>query len=147
MGNANEAAQRNRARQMRAFSIFYQPIEAELVVLGDEKIVKPSLCLFRNIHIVFINPYFIFEAQPEEDPDTGDMVDQSDDCGDWLSRPACNPVLSNKAWLVRNITHRIQDGKFTTTFSVYLAAPGVELDKGAPVGGGGSCGWTPGVSG
>lgn len=147
IANANQAAQRNRARQMRAFSIFYQPIEAELVVLGDEKIVKPSLCLFRNIHIVFINPYFIFEAEPEEDPETGDMIDQSDECGDWLSRPACNPVLSNKAWLVRNITHRIQDGKFTTSFSVYLAAPGVELDDGEPLGGGGSCGWTPGVSG
>jgi hypothetical protein len=136
--DAARLAQDDQARQMRAFSIFYQPIEAELVVLGDEKIVKPSLCLFRNIHIVFINPYFIFEPGPEDD------LDEEVDCGDWLSRPACNPVLSNKAWLVRNITHRIQDGKFTTSFSVYLAAPGVELDDGTALGGGGSCGWTPG---
>lgn len=145
--NAAKKAQENQARQMRAFSIFYQPIEAELVVLGDESITKPALCLFRNIHIVFFNPYFIFESDSESDPDFdwGDFDEPSEDidCGEWLAKPACNPVLSNKAWLVRNITHRIQDGKFTTSFSVYLAAPGIELDDGEPIGGRGSCGWTP----
>lgn len=129
--DANKKAAENRAINRHAsFQNYYAPIEAELVVLGDEKITKPSLCLFGNVHIVFIDPYYIFEQG-------------GNNCGDWLSQPACNPVLSNKAWLVKNITHRIQDGRFTTTLGVFLGAPGLDFDTGQPLGGPGSCGWMP----
>ena len=65
------------------------------------------------------------------------------DCGDWLADPICNDVLSNRAWLVRSVTHRISEGKFSTTFGVYLVTPGIDIDIDEPLGGVGSGGWKP----
>lgn len=114
------------AAQQRAYDIFMESIEADMVIIGDPTLIKPQLCIFRNVHIIFINPYYISE----------------DDnlCGEWLAKPQCNPYLSNKNWMVKGIVHRIQDGKFTTTLQLYLAAPGVDVDKGEPLGGSGSGG-------
>lgn len=106
-----------------------EPIEADLVIVGDPKLPNPLLTKFKPVHIVFINPYHLFP--------------QSSGCGEWLAAPFCNEVLSNKAWRVKSVTHLIENGKYTTTIGIYLPAPGVHLNVGAPFGGAGSGGWTP----
>jgi len=108
-----------------------EPIEADLVILGDPSLPRPLLTKFRPISIVFINPYHLFPQ-----PDAGF-------CGDWLAAPFCNEVLTNKAWRVKGVTHQIEAGKYTTTIGMFLPAPGVHLDVGQPFGGSGSGGWTP----
>lgn len=118
-------------QQQKAFRLFHNDIEADLVIIGDPEIMRPSEAIWaKNVKVVFINPYHIFDGAVAG-------------CGEWLAAPLCNEVLSNKAWNVKAITHRISDGKFTTTIQVYLSAPGTVLDIGEPLGGAGSGGWTP----
>lgn len=133
-----------RQKQMAAMQVFRlsdnMPIEAELVVLGDPLLSKPSLCMLRNIHIKFINPYYLFGGSSKPNGEVN--------CGEWYVQGpgGCNPILSNKAWLIQSIVHRISAGKFTTTFNVKLLAPGVDIDTGSPFGGDGSGGWVPPLS-
>lgn len=124
----------------------YHAISADLVVVGDPRLPRPSLGIRRNLHVVFLNPYYIFERRIFNAKIPG--------AGDWLADPPCNNVLTNRAWMVQNINHRISDGKFVTTLRIFLAAPGVDLDPGSskgflgrigctPVGGLNSGGWIP----
>lgn len=113
----------------RANKLIFQPIEADLVLVGDPTLISPSLGVAtRNISIVFINPYHIMG--------TGTNLT-------WLEQPTCNEVLTNKGWLVRKITHKITAGRYVSVLTVYLAVPGVDLNNHDPVGGPGSGGWTP----
>lgn len=121
--NAGRVQEAGVQAQSKAYDIMINSIEAELVILGDPKLTKPQLCLFRNVKIIFLNPYFISGGG-------------QGDCGEWLAQPKCNPTLTKDRWMVKSITHRIQDGKYTTTLQLYLAAPGVDIDAGAPIGGG-----------
>lgn len=119
------------AEQLRSWKLFTDPIEADLVLVGDPITIRPKDAAFpggSSVKIVFLNPYHLFSG---------------DGCGDWLAEPACNPVLTNNAWLIKNVTHRIADGKFTTTIGVFLDVPGEDYDIGAPLGGPGAKGWTP----
>lgn len=135
--NANKKIMINQARQQKALNVFHLPIEADLVVLGEPRCIRPSTGINKNIHIIVVNPYHITGGKTN----SGTNVVE---CGEWLALPdVCNVVLSNKAWMIRNITHRITEGKFTTTFGVYLGTPGVDIDVGEPFGGVGSGGWTP----
>ncbi len=52
----------------------------------------------------------------------------------WLAKPTCNEVLSNKGWICKSITHKIEAGKYTTTIGVYLTAPGVDSPPNTPLG-------------
>ena len=135
-GRANDKAAIGQAKQQKALKMYHLPIEADLVVMGEPRAMRPVNGLFRNIHIVFINPYFIRGGFT-------DMETDEVDCGDWLADPICNDVLSNRAWLVRSVTHRISEGKFSTTFGVYLVTPGIDIDIDEPLGGVGSGGWKP----
>lgn len=127
--DAAKETMKGQDQQLKGFRLFHDDIEADLVVVGDPKIMRPSLAIWsKNVKVVFINPYHIFDGA---------------DCGEWLAAPLCNEVLSNKAWIVKYITHRISEGKFTTTIGVYLTAPGTVIDVGMPLGGPGSGGWTP----
>lgn len=133
-GEANKERDKAAQKQLRAFKLDHYPIEADLVVIGEPTLLRPSLCLYRNLWIIFFNPFFINSGAGQ------------DRCGDWLSvpPPGCNPILSNKAWLIKQIVHRISgDGKFTTNFQVFLTGPGVDTNVGEPVGGLGSGGWVP----
>lgn len=116
------------SREMIASKPFIDSIEADLVLVGDPTFSPKFAQSELPIQIVFLNPFHIFPAGA---------------CAEWLAFPKINDVLSNKAWRVKQCTHRIQEGKFTTTLSVYLAAPGVDIDVGEPFGGSGSCGWQP----
>jgi hypothetical protein len=117
------------AEAKRALRITYNPIEADLVIVGNPTLLPPSEAIFKFVSIVLINPFYLTNAS-------------SSGCGDWLARPACNPVLSNKAWECKAVNHRIEAGVYTTTLRVYLAAPGSELPPGAPLGGWAN-GWQP----
>jgi hypothetical protein len=131
-GQANKETDKAQSKQQKAFKLDHYPIEADLVVVGEPTLLRPSLCLYRNLWIIFFNPFFINGGGQGR-------------CGDWLSvpPPGCNPILSNKAWLIRQVVHRISDGKFTTNFQVFLTGPGVDTNVGEPVGGLGSGGWVP----
>ena len=99
------------------------------MIVGDPQIMRPSLAInAKNVKIVFLNPFYVFSGGS---------------CGDWLAAPACNEVLSNKAWIVKAIVHRISEGRFTTTLGLWLGSPGIDLDIGQPLGGAGSGGWVP----
>jgi hypothetical protein len=127
-----EESMRAQSKQMKALKLHHDIIEADLVIIGDPTLIQPSLGMWtRNVAIVFINPFHILP--------TG-----GNGCGEWLIvPPACNAVLSNKAWIVKSINHRITAGTFTTTLGVYLVAPGIDVEVYEPLGGLGSGGWTP----
>jgi hypothetical protein len=119
------------AEQLRSWKLFTDPIEADLVVIGDPNTVRPRDAAFpggSSMKIVFLNPYSIFSG---------------DGCGEWLAEPTCNPVLTNDAWLIKSVTHRIADGKFTTTYGIFLDTPGEDYDIGSPLGGPGANGFVP----
>lgn len=108
-----------------------EPVEAELRILGDP---RPQFCtidsLFRTCAIVAINPFHL----------TGN---NNGGCGDWLAKPGCNEVLSNKGWEVTGIDHAIKEGSYITTLKVRLVVPSIDVGHGDPMGGPGSGGYRP----
>lgn len=131
IGHQQEYKEKALAKDARANRLIAQPIQADLVIVGDPTLVPPAQgILVRNCSIVFINPYYI----------TGR---QANGCGEWLASQICNEILTNKAWLINRITHKISPGHYTTTLGVYLAAPGLDVNTYDPLGGKGSCGWVP----
>ncbi len=128
-GQAEKEVNAAQAAAQKAMRLTTDPITADLTIVGDPEIMPPSDGLYqKNCSIILINPYFIM-------PTNGA-------CGDWLSQPACNEILSNKAWQIASVTQRIEGGNFTTTLGVFLAAPGMDIDLGANLGGWNG-GWTP----
>lgn len=108
--------------QARAMKLLTDAIEADLVVIGDPALPTPGEGLFlRNLSIVYINPFHLLKSSSE--------------CGEWIVKPTCNAILSNKAWLIKRCNHHIQEGHYTTTIGIYLATPGVDLDPDSPWGG------------
>lgn len=111
-------------------NLLHQPIEAELLIQGDPSLSTPVDFLYRTVSIVFVNPFHIF-------PVTGH-------CGDWLTtKPPCNEILSNKAWTIEHVSHKISPGRYTTTLRLFLAASGENIECYDPIGGVGSEGWQP----
>jgi len=113
------------------FSAQSEPIEADLRIIGDPRpvFINIAQCIGKFISIVAINPFHI--------------LGQSSSCGDWLASPGCNPILSNKNWMIKGINHSIQEGSYVTVLKLYLAAPGIKISKSDPLGGSGSGGYTP----
>jgi hypothetical protein len=104
-------------------------MEAELVIQGDPDIAG-SLRLFgRTVSLVVISPFHI---------------EQAGRCGEWLAKPGCHPVYSNKAWWVKGVDHMIKEGSYITTLKLALMAPGSDIDTDDEFGGKGSGGWQPG---
>lgn len=103
-------------------SLLANPIEADLVIVGDPLMVEPIFAREqKNVCIIFVNPYY--------------LVNQGrGSCPDWLALPPINQVLTNLAWIVSGCTHHIEAGRYTTTLNVKLVAPGVEGDVGASLG-------------
>jgi hypothetical protein len=129
IANSATTAQVGHDAQQRAFRMLMSSITADLVIIGDPTMIDPFLIKQKNAKIIFLNPFYLSS--------TGGS------CGDWLAAPVCNPVLSNKAWVAEEMTHRISEGKFTTTIRLILATPGVDIDIGQAVGGSGGGGWVP----
>lgn len=137
-GNKNatkETAKGNSAHNQAAIAAGQQsstPISGELRIIGDPRpqFVFLDESFGRELAIVMINPFHI-------------DGNRNGGCGDWLARPGCNNVLSNKRWRATGCHHSIKDGFYETTIKVQLDVPSVELDSGAPLGGPGSLGYTP----
>lgn len=126
--SAVSAAANGRANSMHTPSL--RAIEAELRIQGnpDEKFVNIISTKGRTVSIVVINPFHIKGT-------TG--------CGDWLAKPMCNPVLSNKFWFIMGINHHIREGSYTTTLNLSLPVPGIDIDANSELGGKGSNGYKP----
>ena len=128
-----EKSMEAKAAYVKANSILNgQPIEAELVVQGDpsDQLVPPKLISGKKLSLVVINPYHL-------------LGDGDNGCPDWLARPACNDILSNKNWMIQGVDHSIREGSYVTTFKLSLPAPGASLNPNEPFGGPGNCGYVP----
>lgn len=113
------------------FSGTLSPIKAELTIQGTTNpgLISPILSKFTTCAIVVINPFHLKKANK---------------CYEWLAEPACNEVLTNKKWQIDGISHRVAEGTFTTTLHLFLAVPNIHFPDGTPLGGPGSCGYSPG---
>jgi hypothetical protein len=111
----------------RLTNVVGNAVECEMRILGDP---SPRMCQTnpgRVASIVVINPFHI----------TG-----GSDCGDWLAKPGCNQIFSNKSWQCFGINHSISAGTYTTTLKLRLNQPGVDVSVNEPLGGVGSNGPT-----
>lgn len=128
--NASKKTAEANIQAVKALKILHDNIEADLTIVGNPTILPPSEAMWsKNVTIVLINPYYLTVS--------GDLA-----CGEWISNPVCNEVLSNKAWICKSITHRIEAGKYTTTIGLYLTAPGIDVPEGSAIGAW-SGGWVP----
>lgn len=133
--NANKEDMANDHSDKKAIQIdTYEKIGADLVVVGDPTLPQPVLAKQYYVSIVLINPFAII-------PHTG-FVMRNLSCGEWLSGPPCNSVLSNNAWHIEGISHSIEAGKFISTIRVSLATPGVNIATNLPFGAS-ALGWKP----
>jgi hypothetical protein len=101
-----------------------QGMRADLKILGDPRPMFCQMAKGKHVSIVAINPFHL----------------GGDGCGVWLAEPGCNPIMSNRKWMVEGINHSIQSGSYTTTLKLLLALPGVDVPVGEPLGGAGSGG-------
>jgi hypothetical protein len=108
-GQAAQQAARANAAQQRA-NTYVDTIEAELRIQGDPGLDDPNDLTKRTCSILVINPFHV--------------VAQGQDCGDWLARPPCNEVLSNRVWRIEGVSHEIKEGSYTTTLKLRLNRPG-----------------------
>lgn len=124
----------------RALKILTDNIEADLTIVGDPTLLPPSEAMWaKNVGIILVNPFFI-RTEPLVLLNPG---------LEWMSYPKCNEILSNKAWICKSITHKIEAGNYTTTIGVFLTTPGSDAPPDAPLGlwssgnGLGCTGWKP----
>ena len=129
--NANKNAAEAETEHMRANPLMYKSVSADLVIMGDPKL-KPFTTVSRLVTIMFINPFHHVAT----------TVMTDDDCGHWLADPVCNEILSNRGWMVESVTHRIENGNYTTTLHITLPMPGIDLNMGG-FAGADRKGWRP----
>lgn len=108
-----------------SLSAMTHPIEAKLTIQGNP---AREFCIFtesvaRTCAIVAINPWHIRKGGGS-----------NGNCPDWTVHPPCNPILTNKYWLVKGCNHTIKEGSYTTTIDLFLATPGIDIGPGEPVG-------------
>jgi hypothetical protein len=109
---AEKESQDNQTQQIKAARVNADPIQAELVIVGYPEYV-PLTSHGKYVSITVINPFFV-------------TAKRGQGCGDWdiTTKNACNEVLSNPGWLIDQVNHKIELGKFTTHITVELASPG-----------------------
>lgn len=107
----------------------YENIGADLVIVGDPTLPDPVMAKNYYVSIVVINPFAIVPLAGSK-------------CGEWLSGPPCNAVLSNDAWMIEGINHTIEAGKYISTITVSLATPGTNVASYLPLGAS-AMGWKP----
>ena len=109
-------------------------IKGELKIIGDPTFNNPVFLTGKWVSIVVIDPYYIAGM------DAGGAAS----C-EWLSKPNCNSVLSNKRWMILGADHQIQSGSYVTTLNVQLLTPNINIPADSDLGGDG-CG-TEGADG
>lgn len=110
-------------------------ISAELQIQGNPSswYVHTTRWVGKTLSIAVINPFHINVVRGNGD----------NEYEDWLARPGCNNILSNRSWQIMGVNHTIREGSYITSFSLFLAAPGANISELSPLGGNGSEGWTP----
>ena len=98
-------------------------ITAELRIIGDPTFNNPVFLTGKWISIIVIDPYYI----------AGGELDNTS-C-EWMSKPTCNPILSNKKWMIIGANHQIQSGSYVTTLKVSLATPNIDIYASDTLGG------------
>ena len=98
-------------------------LEAQLVIIGDPCVCRPDEMMSKTVTLTMFNPFFIRNEGLRKEPLGGKNKYE------WYAIPPKNCVITNTAWQVQGITHKIELGKFTTTLHLFIAAPGVD---GAP---------------
>jgi hypothetical protein len=106
----------------------YDNITADLVIVGNPNLWPPWESRSKTVTIVMINPFHLI-------PNSGNNAE-------WMAKPECNEVLSNKGWFIESVNHQIDAGKYVTTLGVKLPTPGVDLPSGERFGGW-NRGWKP----
>jgi hypothetical protein len=99
-------------------------VEADLKILGNPTAPYCQLAAFRPVSIVVINPFAL----------------RGGGCGDWLARPGCNQLFTNRLWHAVGINHTISPGTYTTTLKLQLPAGDIQVSASDPLGGPGSGG-------
>lgn len=122
---ANNDATNQQANAFRD-TLVLNPIEAELKIFGDPSLVYPITLIAKTLSLIVINPFHL--------KNTGK------DCPDWLAKPLCNPVFSNKRWMIMGVNHQIKEGSYVTILKLKLDAPNADLNPRDPIGGPGSGG-------
>lgn len=126
---AEEETTQSQTQHEKGLQLTHDNVEADLVIIGDPTLPPPLELMQRVCGIIFINPFHIRA--------TGGV------CGEWLAPPTCNEILSNKAWIIKHVTHKISPGSYQTVLRVLLTASGVDIECNDPLGGIGSNGWQP----
>lgn len=117
------------AKAARLTDVGVDPIEATMKILGDPRSKFTEMHIGRTCSVVAINPFHLSGGSNKG-------------CGDWLSQPPCNQILSNKNWQILGINHSIKEGSYTTTLKLYLPTPGINVNAEKPLGGDGGNGVT-----
>ena len=105
--NAQRASDQSINAHTQANKTLY-PMKAEMRVQGDPAMDNPMEWKTRKLSIVLINPFW-----PVENAGGGF-------CPDFLATPVCNPIFTNKNWIIEAVSHDIKEGSFVTTIKMYL---------------------------
>lgn len=95
----------------------FNPVEAELKIIGDPSLSYPLDIQARTAAIIVINPFHL-----------------SDSCT-WITTSNCNTMISSNNYQVKEVCHQIQSGSFTTTIKVMLPGPNINISADEPMGG------------
>lgn len=96
-------------------------IMADMVIVGDPRFPMQYEGVIdgKTVAIAFVNPFHIM-------PSGGA-------CGDWLAKPPCNAILSQKDWFIQKVNHRIEGGTYTTSLALRLTSDGLDAPIGAHI--------------
>jgi len=96
-------------------------IMADMVIVGDPQFPTQNEGVIdgKTVAIAFVNPFHILPS--------------SGSCGDWLAKPPCNAILSQKDWFVQKVNHRIEGGTYTTILSLRLTSDGLDANVGTHI--------------
>ena len=80
----------------------------------------------KSVAIIFINPFYVGSKDK--------TLPISATNTSWIQESPCNEFITNKKYLITGVSHQISSGSYTTTFSLKLLLPNVELPADAGLG-------------
>lgn len=90
---------------------------AELRLHGDPSYSFPPELISQNVSLIVINSFHL------------------DNSCTWITTSNCNPIMSNKKYIIRGVNHQISLGSFVTTLNLYLPQPNKDIDANETLGG------------
>jgi len=112
----------------KAQLIHANAVTADLIIQGDPFYTKMLTLTNRYVTIIVINPFHLRGG------------DNQTPCGDYTVKPPCNPLFTNRNWLIEGVDHQMKEGSYHTILKLGLRAPGITMDQNVPLGGADSCG-------